>query len=135
MLLTTESKTAILDNDAIPAEAAMVISALEAGKRPAMNRRAAQRYRYRVAATLRLFSDEPGTSPAPLYTREVNRRGLGFVTTRRLALGHGGVLELPGPTGQPMQIHCTLLRCREAAPGWFEGGVYFNREQPEFEFE
>jgi hypothetical protein len=30
-------------------------------------------------------------------------------------------------------VHCTLLRCREAAPGWFEGSVYFNREQPQFD--
>ncbi|HSV14825.1 MAG TPA: hypothetical protein VLI90_11230, partial [Tepidisphaeraceae bacterium] len=70
--------------------------------------------------------------PWLLYTRDVNGRGLGFVTAHRLPLGYGGVIELPGPLGEPLTIHCTLLRCREAAPGWFEGSVYFNREQPKF---
>ena len=41
-------------------------------------------------------------------------------------------LELPCPDGNLISIACTLLRCREAAPGWFEGAVCFNREQLEF---
>jgi hypothetical protein len=132
MLMTISPSTAGVESDAIPADAALVMSALEAGSQPLKPRRGGPRYRYRVAATLRLFSDAPTDAPSLLYTRDVTPRSLGFITPHRLSLGHGGVIELPGPSGEPLRIHCTLLRCRETAPGWFEGSVYFNREQPQF---
>jgi hypothetical protein len=62
----------------------------------------------------------------------VNPRGIGFVTKHRLPLGHGGVLEITNPDGSQCSIACTLLRCREAAPEWFDGSLYFNRPQVEF---
>ena len=137
MLLTTQKNPPVTrhEPDLIPSDAALVMSALEAAKHPLRNRREARRYAYRVPAKLRLFSDPPGALSSVLYTREVNQRSLGFVSPHRLPLGHGGVLELRSPTGEPMSIHCTLLRCREAAPGWFEGSVYFNRAQLEFEID
>ena len=73
------------------------------------------------------------TPPWLLYTRDINPRSLGFVTSHRLPLGYGGVIELPGPDGEPVSVHCTLLRCRQAAPRWFEGCLYFNREQSQFD--
>jgi hypothetical protein len=118
----------------MPAEVALVMSALDVGARSG-ERRAVRRWRYRVIASLRLFSDQAATPPWLLYTRDVNTRSLGFVTSHRLPLGYGGVLELPGPLGEPMRVHCTLLRCREAAPGWYEGSVYFNREQGVFDLD
>jgi hypothetical protein len=123
------------DNELIPPDVALVMSALEAGGARQPNRRNGPRYRYRVLATLRLFSDQQSTPPWLLYTRDISPRGLGFVTAHRLPLGYGGVIELPGPAGEPVSVHCTLLRCREAAPGWFEGSVYFNREQAKFELD
>jgi hypothetical protein len=61
----------------------------------------------------------------------VSVRGLGFITSHRLPLGYGGLVQLPRPDGKgTMTVHCTILRCRETAPGWFEGSVYFNRDQP-----
>jgi hypothetical protein len=96
------------------------------------NRRQARRNPYRVMAKLRLFSDPPLASPWVVYTRDVNARGMGFISPHRLPLGYGGRLELPGPEGGILTINCTLYRCRQAAPGWYEGSVYFNREQPEF---
>jgi hypothetical protein len=127
----------------VPAQVELVMSALEAGRHggPAAdyagpNRRHARRRPLRVKATLRLFSDGPHTPAWTLFTRDVHSRGLGFITPHRLPLGYGGVLELPAscvgpaPEGEMLLIPCTLLRCREAAPGWFEGSVYFNREQP-----
>jgi hypothetical protein len=30
-------------------------------------------------------------------------------------------------------VPCTLLRCRQASPGWFEGCLHFNREQAMFD--
>ena len=116
-----------------PADVDLILSALDAGRDApaAADRRALKRHKYRVEGWLRLFTDGPGDSARVLYTRDVNARGLGFITPHRLPLGYGGLVELPRPDGSGiMTVHCTILRCREAAPGWFEGSVYFNREQP-----
>jgi hypothetical protein len=115
-----------------PPQAEMVLSAIEAGQFPTDNRRTAPRRRYRVKACLHLFSDAPETAPWLIYTRDIHARGLGFITPHRLPLGHGGLIELPVGESSPIHIPCTLLRCREAAPGWFEGSLYFNRDQPQF---
>ncbi len=117
----------------IPPDAAMVMSALEAGRQGRIERRVARRVPYRVSTLFRLFSDDIGTQPKVLFTRDINRRSLGFVTASRLPLGYGGIVDLPDDFGNLIGVHCTLLRCREAAPGWFEGAVYFNREQPQFD--
>ncbi len=122
-----------------PAQAELVMSAIEAGRfaqdrYAGPNRRAYRRRPLRVKAGLRLFSDPPQTPAWTLYTRDVHARGLGFITPHRLPLGYGGLIELPSgdADGGTVTIPCTLLRCREAAPGWFEGSLYFNREQPRF---
>jgi len=112
------------------AEADLIISALEAGTPPVPdNRRRHPRRRCRVIADLRLFSDPPGTPRWRLFTRDVSVRGVGFVTRDRLPLGYGGIIELPGPNGRVMSIQGTLFRCREIGNGWYEGALYFNREQ------
>lgn len=119
-----------------PAQANMILSALEAGQagRPQQDRRSAARRPYRVRAALKLFSDAPDAPARPLYTRDVHARGLGFLSERPLPLGNGGTVELPNPTGaaDPIRIACTVLRCREAAPGWYEGSVCFAREHSAF---
>ena len=114
-----------------PAEVDLILSALEAGG-ACEERRRAQRNRYNVMAQLRLFSDPAGTKPWVLFTRDVNRKGIGFITRHRLPLGYGGKVQLSSPNGQLVTVHCTLYRCREAAQGWFEGALYFNREQWNF---
>ena len=120
------------------AEAELIISALEAvAPAPASgsaaealeNRRRHPRRCYRVIADLRLFSDPPGTPRWRLFTRDVSVRGVGFVTRERLPLGYGGIVEMPGPTGRLLTIQGTLFRCREIGNGWYEGALYFNREQ------
>ncbi|HET6248002.1 MAG TPA: hypothetical protein VFE47_09925 [Tepidisphaeraceae bacterium] len=116
----------------LPAEVELILSAIETGRHGYRERRSIARAVYRVQASLRLFSDQPNTPPATLYTRDVNQRGLGFITKTRLALGHGGLLDITLPDGRDCTIACTLLRCREATPEWFEGSVYFNRQQLDF---
>ncbi len=37
--------------------------------------------------------------------------------------------------GEMVEIYCTVLRCREVAGGWYEGALYFNREQAVFSAE
>ena len=111
------------------AEAELILSALEAGAPAHDNRRRHPRRRYRVVADLRLFSDAAGSAGWRLFTRDVSARGLGFITRNRLPLGYGGVVEFAGPDGRPVQITGTLFRCREIGNGWYEGALYFNREQ------
>lgn len=117
-----------------PPQAELVLSAIEAGQHrmgfdPGAERRTTRRVSFRVRAQLRLYSDNPGEPGRVIYTRDVHHRGLGFITPHRLPLGHGGLVDLPTPTGKIVSVPCTLLRCREAAPGWYEGSVYFNRDQ------
>ena len=118
-----------------PAEVEFLISALEAGPKPLVDRQKMRCSQYRVRATLKLFSDPPETKPALLYTRNVTSQALAFLTNDILTLSHGGILRIPSPSGEVLKINCTVLRCREAAPGWFEGAVYFNREQGFFSAE
>ena len=123
-----------------PPQVELILSAIEAGRHGpesgagggplfGADRRRSKRVSYRVRGRLRLFSDAPGDEGRVIYTRDIHARGLGFITPHRLPLGHGGVVELSTPGGKIVSIPCTLLRCREAAPGWYEGSVYFNREQ------
>jgi hypothetical protein len=114
-----------------PADVEFVISALEAGPRPLIERHKLRRTPYRVRAMLRLFSDSTGQPPCLLYTRHVNSQAMGFLSAKYLPLSHGGILRIPAQ-GKLLEIYCTILRCREAAPGWYEGAVYFNRQQPTF---
>jgi hypothetical protein len=128
-----ESMEMQVDDLALPQEAAMVLTALEAaGGRE--NRRQSVRTTFRSTAMLWLFADAPGSSARVLYTRDVSERGVGFVTRDRLPLGYGGVLRVSGPRspGKIFSIPCTLYRCRLAAPGWYEGALHFNRDQSEF---
>jgi hypothetical protein len=132
MLTETPGAALAQDDEIWPADAGLVLSALDAASSlggSEEERRSQPRHSYRVRAKLRLFSDPAGTKPWTLYTRDINHRGLGFITRHRLPLGYGGTVELLGPSGRTVAAHCTLFRCREAAPGWYEGALYFNREQ------
>ena len=116
-----------------PPQVDLILSALEIGRQQArVDRRVRGRSSFRVRGRLRLFSDQAGGAPWTIYTRDVHTRGLGFITPHRLPLGYGGMIEFPGPDGRMLNLHCTLLRCREAAPGWYDCSVYFNRQRPEF---
>jgi hypothetical protein len=134
-----------------PAEVEMILSSMEAGRHawaqelessgvqgfgaPAgEERRAGLRASYRVRAELRLFRDRPGSPAWLIYVRDADPRGLGFISPHRLPLGYGGYVELVAPSGRPLSVPCTLFRCREAVPGWYEGAMSFNREQVDFSF-
>ena len=118
----------------LPAEVAMVLSALEAGRhgRAAADRRVQHRQPMQTAAALRLHADA-GRTPIIVYTRDVGARNVGFVARQRLPLGYGGTIELLGPDGEPARIPCVLLRCSPAVHGWYDASAAFNRLQPQFE--
>lgn len=115
-----------------PVDVEFVLSAMEAGPAPALERRRFARFGYRVRAVLRLFSDESSADLWEVFTRQASVRSLDFVCRERLPLSHGGWVALPSPDGSVLRAHCTILRCRPAGPGWFDGAVYFNREQEVF---
>jgi len=112
-----------------PSEVNMILSAMEATPKADGNSRGGDRLSYRVRAELRLFADDSHTAPWTLYTRDVDPRGVGFISPHRLPLGYGGIIELLTPRGRKAKIECTLYRCREVVPGWYEGALYFNRDQ------
>jgi hypothetical protein len=131
MAIVVETDLAARIDPSWPREVGLIMSALEAAA-PPENRRSLARMTYRVRAGLRLYSDVAGNETKWLFTRDVNHRSLGFISPERLPLGYGGKVELPTPIGQTVTIACTLLRCREIAPGWYEGALYFNRDREEF---
>jgi hypothetical protein len=133
MLMSMTEELETYETQPVPAEVAMVMSALEAADHSMEEHRLINRVSYRTTTHLRLFRDESTTAGWLLYTRDINSRGLGFITPHRLPLGYGGVVVLPGDNGRVKRVHCMLSRCREAAPGWFEGCLHFNREQPHFD--
>ncbi len=126
-----ESSAALELDGKTPAAVRMILSSLDAaGPFAGINHRGGKRRPLRVKAALQLFSDPAGSAPTILYTRDVNPRGLGFITAKRLPLGYGGVVQLRPRADDPiLRIDCTLHRCRQVAADWFEGALYFNREQ------
>jgi hypothetical protein len=132
--LMTEQCPELHENDAAwRQEAGMIVTALEAGNWKD-ERRQVPRRAFRVKALLWLFADAPGAAPRALFTRDADHRGIGFVTRDRLPLGYGGILRLVSPDdpNKILSIPCTLVRCRMAAPGWYEGALHFNRDQMQF---
>lgn len=117
----------------LPAQVELILSAMEAGGNHAIERRKTYRLPYRAVARLKLFSDQPDDEPWTLYTRNVDSRGMGFITPRRMPLGYGGVVELLAPNGEWVRVHCTIFRCRETVAGWYEAALYFNTEQFAFQ--
>jgi hypothetical protein len=113
--------------DPWPHEVEMMISAMEAARPAVRDRRKQHRNTYRAVATLRLYVD--GDTPRVLYTRNVDSRGIGFISQKRLPLGYGGTVELRAPDGQTVQATCTIFRCREMVNGWYEAALSFNTEQ------
>ena len=97
-----------------------------------MDRHKVRRTPYRSRSLLRLFSDVPESPEALLYTRSISPQGVGFLSDRPLTLSHGGTVRIALPEGDALEIGCTVLRCRQVAPGWYEGALYFNRQQPKF---
>ena len=111
-----------------PPEVEMMISALEAAHRPSRERRKHYRTAHRSIATLRLFVDGDA-NPRTIYTRNVDSRGMGFLSPARLPLGYGGTVELQTPSGETLVASCTIFRCSEMVNGWYEAALSFNTEQ------
>jgi hypothetical protein len=131
-LLLDRQKIPTVENDQLlwPPEVELILSAMDAAHdTSAPDRRTKPRMLFRARAELRLYSDAPEATAWEIYTRDCDDRGIGFITPHRLPLGYGGTLEIVSPRGHRSTIDCTLYRCREAVPGWYEGALHFNRPQ------
>jgi hypothetical protein len=115
-----------------PPQVDIILSAMAMRAAVDVDQRTPARMDYRVRAMLRLFADGTVAEPRVLFTRDADPRGLGFITTHLLPLGYGGSIELLCPTGELRKIACTIHRCRQISPGWYEGALHFNREQSSF---
>ena len=120
----------------MPADVAMVMSAMEAGRAGVAglqrDRRAAGGRRpLRAPTALRLYAD--AEQATVVYTRDVGGRNVGFLSRRRLPLGYGGTIALPDANGDLTPVACVLLRCTPTAGGLFDCCAAFNRLQPQFE--
>ena len=125
---TPATPSAVTD---VPADVAMVMSAMEAGRfdAGARDRRAGRRRATRASAVLRLYADAGHATV--VYTRDVTGRNVGFLSRSRLPLGYGGTIELPPPHGrggEAVPVACVLLRCTPAAGGFYDCCAAFNRQ-------
>ena len=111
-----------------PHDAQVVMSSLEAGRAGgASERRMRQRRHFRVKAYLQLFGERIEEPAILLYARNLDDRGMGFVTQTRLPVSRGGVVQFRAANGAPVRTSIMVTRCREVSPGWYEGSVQFIR--------
>ena len=126
------------DRASMDRKASMILSAMDAAGEDrdddpyTAERRepAIERVAFRAAAELKLFADPEGAEPWVIYLRDVEARAAGFICADRLPLGYGGTIKFQGPDGEPVEVDVTLVRCRVCYSGWFEGALYFHRNQP-----
>lgn len=118
-------------SDQWPPRVKDVVAAVEAGRSPAADRRRWDRLRYRVKAQLHL-KDAAGPMPSILFTRDANPHSIGFVTWHKLPVGKEGTIHLPLDDGEPREVACCVMRCRDFTDGWYEGALFFLEEQPTF---
>ena len=68
----------------------------------------------------------------PVYTRDANRWGVGFVTQHALPVGRDATLRI-WMGGEMLMVRALILRSREVLPGWFEGAALLYSEEPRLE--
>jgi len=117
-----------------PADADLIAEALVAARDLATDESGDARRRdrrpVRATAALQLLTDNPEDAPWALFARDADPRNLGFLTEHPLPVGHGGRVRLATADGQTLDVGCTIYRCRECVPGWYEGALSFHKLQP-----
>jgi hypothetical protein len=98
------------------------------GFAPRCERRKLRRTRYYTAAQMLVSLDGPAT----VYTRDVNPWLIGLVGNVHLDNYDHVMLHLPLPDQPAMEVECTVRRCQEFLPGWFDYALHFRHEQPLF---
>lgn len=65
-----------------------------------------------------------------VFSRDANQWGVGLVSQTVLPAGENALLQIEGGDGVDVRARGCIVRCREVLPGWFEGAVLFEQEQP-----
>ena len=126
MLLTEPTQLCGVSKDYWPSEVREAFNALESFA-PRCERRKLRRTRYYAAAEM--LASLGG--PAPVYTRDVNPWLIGMVTSCHLNNYDHVMLHLPLPN-QMLEVECTVRRCVEFIPGWYDCSLHFRHEQSLF---
>jgi len=134
--MTDELKSTGSVTDSWPADVREVLGSLEGMFPPMMERRKVARDRYYAQATLVVEPSAPTPTRTPttqfVYIRDINIWAAGYITNQRLsAYGHATV-SLVAPDGTLTTTRCMIRRCREFAPGWFDGVLEFDNAVERF---
>ena len=115
----------------VPADVWFVISVLNGEQGPNDERRRFVRHPYVMPAELEVLGDA-APPRRPVYTRDANRWGVGFVSQHELPVGRDATLRV-WMGGEMLMVRACILRCREVLPGWFEGAALLYSEEPRLE--
>ncbi len=113
----------------------LIMSALDvAGGIALTERRSRERKVHNAIASLRLYADADSPDDPPLlFVRDVDSRGLGFITQHSLPLGYSGRVTIETPDGDLLEVGCTVYRCRPCSGDWYEGALTFSKPQHAFD--
>src|SRR5580658_3218557 len=89
----------------------MIMSALEAGEQPEVDRRAGPRRSHEIQASLQI-EGKTGPRQITVYTRDADESGLGLYSPVPLSIGQAAVLAVTDPEGRSVQIETFVRRCR-----------------------
>lgn len=119
------------DNNDWPPEVRFLMSVLEGHCPFGADPRTTPRVSYRVRAAVELAGEPAG--PLPLYTRDANIHGLGFICDHAIPVGTEVRLLLPSPSDRAWAVGCVVARCEQIIHGWYEGALRFKQPQSHFQ--
>ncbi len=85
---------------------------------------------YQVDATLIIIDPMGHEHRHPIFTRDANAWGVGFVTRAPLTVGTNARMQIAGADRQQMLAKGSIVRCRHVTGAWWEAGIMFEQEQP-----
>lgn len=118
----------ILDQDRFERRAHAMIATMGAFGHPSDNRRQQPRQRLLTTGSMQTEDDRA----IVLYTRDATENGVGVLAVGDLEPHARGLLEFPGPDGEPVTVAGQVVRTRILGPGWHEGYVQFDSPIPLF---
>ena len=94
-----------------------------------VDRRRSERVPHHVRAAMEI-DDALQHTRQTIYTRDVSSWGVGFISRVPLPTGANAMLHIAGVHGRTLQVMCSVIRCREVLPGWYEGAAVLFKEEP-----
>lgn len=115
-----------------PMEIRAAILCLETRSHAGAERRLRNRFPYRVQAEL-TWVDLPDADPVAVFTRDINSWTVGTLTLAPMQTGWRCNLRLPDPLSHhALEIACSVYRCTEFYPGWYDVALRFAKEHRRF---